>query len=1278
MKYQPGVILCALAVLLVSPRPGWADSLRGFGTLQMTRLSAGQGVRFECDSPAHAVLLIHKLARDMAESATVPSRWTSISIGGLAVPVLVRPGLGAYLVLARGNSAYCFTAPLAAGQGDESLPQGLAAAAPLVPGAQLYDAAYTYPAYLNKWSSAGIGTWYTPYDPFDDDPKGLKDNVTPHFQYMKDNGLTAHVSDFGPSRRETEHYIQEFQLPWHMARWLEWDTDIARLDPFDLIQPGPTFTGYSDYYGQISFGGDRLQQYRDWDFQKVVKRYVDDPLLVDWDEPHGEIGPAFYLFYNDYGAENRAHFVKWLQADRHYTLKSLGAAWHHEPRYFSSWSQVPIPWDYSLFGADKDTVFADHTWRLHTADVPSGIAAGYAHSQFDDSKWPSLQLPGGELGSLPMAAHKRLWYRGTFTVSAAYLAAHKRSLYLDVATLTEAGGPNNPDKIWLNGVDLGGLSGPGGQAIFGCKDVSGLAHPGINHIAYSPASDAIPGTFFLAARPMQPYPSSDSGVNARYVDWQEYIASCALEEETHTIKMIRGTDPNRPIKVMAAGPRDIFDPMLANYGGYLHNTGDEAFFGPWDRRLGYPYGLRASAESSGSMLDPVPFKRWLGWFTFEGLNAFDNFIDVEAMMYSKVTPLWKENFPYLHLANRYNLKKPEVGLLWSSENARLNTGGKGGLSYALDLGRGDLQSLGYSFAYFDEPGLRRGLAQGYKVLWDCGTAAMSRQTVDDIRHYVEAGGTFVALQETGRHTLTERDAWPIESLTGFKVQQIRPMGGFVSILDDQPLFSKLRGKTFLNEGRSIDYSGYNYADLCTVLEPMAPGTEAIARYRDGSIAIGLRRLGMGRVVVLGSPFWRDSYDQAGVWWPGPGQNEFVQDLLTGLGVPPDVPADTQKVWRDRYIANNGTEEYLVLFNPGDKDPQTFTTDWNASFPISQVFDPKTGEPVACPIDGSTAHLSLTLQPLETKILAVQSARPPTDSVADWYHDLAVTWKASLPGQTVAYPDVPRYYVDFQAGSGKVVATTTVTPERLARLSSSIDSEAGWDRRLDMIRPSYAGMATEAGQSVLYRRVATVPASWHPGDTYRLRVRRFERADFNGVAYLNGKLVATSRQVQDAGENGIDVGSAIRLGMPNILVIAADQNGFAGDPDLWRQPAVANRLSLAGPWTVQLDEDHGTGESILPGDFTGLFATKSVMVPQSWSHSHVFLRMEWDGAAPGSIAVNNKVMFFQGPAPRYMDVTPWIRFGQPNRILIQSQKSMQAWQPGKVTITSAELEQAAHL
>jgi hypothetical protein len=39
----------------------------------------------------------------------------------------------------------------------------------------------------------------------------------------------------------------------------------------------------------------------------------------------------------------------------------------------------------------------------------------------------------------------------------------------------------------------------------------------------------------------------------------------------------------------------------------------------------------------------------------------------------------------------------------------------------------------------------------------------------------------------------------------------------------------------------------------------------------------------------------------------------------------------------------------------------------------------------------------------------------------------------------------------------------------------------------------------------------------------------------------------------------------------------------------------------------------------------------------------------------------------------MDVTPWIKFGQPNRILLQPRESAQHWKPGKLTAGSLMFE-----
>ena len=279
------------------------------------------------------------------------------------------------------------------------------------------------------------------------------------------------------------------------------------------------------------------------------------------------------------------------------------------------------------------------------------------------------------------------------------------------------------------------------------------------------------GPFFLTTKLHEDFPFADTHLNARYWDWRSYVSWCIADKMEQTIKAIRAVDPDRFIKMHAAEDKYLGIPIQARYGGYGHNTGEGGFFRPWDKRFGYPRGVPGSAEFGGGIETVAGLKRWIGWFTFEGLNAFDNFHNIQQMMYGPPAQTWVEYMPYIKLANRRDIKQPDIALLWSSANNHLLPRP---VPYCFDIGRGDLQSIGYSYVDMDEVGIADGLAKDYPVLWDTGTWIMSPETVARIKAYVEAGGTFVALQETGRHSYTRRDAWPISDLTGFKVRENPP------------------------------------------------------------------------------------------------------------------------------------------------------------------------------------------------------------------------------------------------------------------------------------------------------------------------------------------------------------------------------------------------------------------------------------------------------------------------------------------------------------------------
>ncbi|MHB9023027.1 MAG: hypothetical protein ACYC7E_02470 [Armatimonadota bacterium] len=1273
------VFTCVLCML-----SGATIEIRGFGKVDMAPLASTglHGYTFQCENAQRAELFLHKLGRDMAQSSTVVTEWEEIMLDERKIPVLVRPGLGSFLLAAAGAKVLVFTTTQ-----DRDLEIAYASAAPLLAGARFYAAKYRYPVYLDKFSHYGIGSWYPQYWG-DNNTKGKPNNVDDHFVYAKKMGLTIQPNGGGYLLENLLPKIREYERPYHFAQWQEWTQELARMAPEELVMPGKNWSAMPHYYGQVSDGGKRLLTYRNWSFQQVVKRYVDDPLLVDWLDPNGEVGPHNFFYYWDFSEGNRMRFTEYLRTARGYTLASLGEAWYGNKGKFRSWDQVPIPMDYDLYGWERDSIQADRTWKMHPATLSEGLAKGYASEQCADGGWVSFPIPGNEMPAIFWRAAKPTWYRGTLNVPQAWLKAHKTRgrIYLNALAFTSTGGWRNPDRLWMNGQEMTALSHCPGYTLAGQVDVTDVLHAGRNTIAFLPNNPwwGIAGPFFLTMKPWEEYPFKNSHLNARYYDWHTYVSWCIAEKMEATYKAIRSVDPNRYIKMHAANDKYLSIPLQAKYGGFGHNTGEGGFFRPWDRRFGYVRGVPASAEFGGGIETVRELRRWIGWFTFEGLNAFDNFHNIQQMMYTPTADTWETYMPYLKLANRRDIKKPDIALLWSSLNCHILSRP---VPYCNDLGRGDLQSIGYSYVDVDESTIRDGLVKDYPVLWDTSTWLMSLETVQQIKAYVEAGGTFVALQETGRHTFTRYDAWPISDLTGFKVREVRPMTGTLSILHDQPLFKKLAGKSFYNRGKSIDYSDYNYADKCIVLEQAAPGTQVIARYADGGIAIGMRTLGKGRVVVLGSPFWRDSYDGAGMWWPGESQCVFLEDMLAGLGLKPLASSNSHEVWREHYLANNGTEEYLALFNPFD-EPKTLTVDWTTVHPAGGLYDPKNGQPIEGTINGNTVHLDKVILPaMETLIVATQPARPPQEAVKDWFDHLALWWRSSAPGQPLTRPALPVYDIKLNDSLlGKMVNGDEYAKMNLIALSNGVDPGEGWSRATGR-SPETLRWKSDPTRRGLFRCSFTLPASWSAKDDCTLSVRAFSYmpgaagpvdAYLNGVKVLDKVHSGASGYDKLAGGASGQVSAQLQFPGANTLVIVTGQFGFAGDVILSRKPAPSEQLEITGHWAVQQDTDTGITQTTLPGSFKGLFAEKrDITIPAAWKDSRVFIDISLGEKADyNAFAINGKMVLHPVnwfPAVTYMDITPWVKFGEANTLSLITLSATRGWAAGTLPIKRIVLQ-----
>jgi hypothetical protein len=1276
MRYHY-LLALLLAMLPVFALRIHAEELRGFGRIEAVRDGSKTVpcMRFTCESPERARVLLHKVGRDLSQSATEPASWRQVMLGGQSVPVLVRPGQGCYLPAANGKVVSVYTAP-----DGVTLETAFAPIANALVGAQFFSPIFRYPVYLDKYSHYGIGCWY-PSNWGDEISKGKPNEVDDHFTFARELDLVIQPNAGGYLLRNLLPKLREYGRPYHFAQWQEWSPELALMAPEELTTTSPQFSAMPHYYGQISDGGHRLMGWNNWMLQERVREHVNDPLLVDWLDPNGEVGPFSEDYYWDFTENNRRNFVRYLREVRGYTLQSLGAAWHGDAKRFTRWDDVPIPMSYDLFGWTPESILADRAWRIHPVAggtaLADGLAAGYQRDDYKDSGWVEMPAPGGELISTFWRANKAMWYRGTLTIPQDWLKKKRAAgpIYLAAATFTSARGFRNPDRVWLNGQELAAWSHCPGYDLRVQFEVTNLLRPGRNSIAYLPPHNSFHGSFFLTDQPYEVYPFADAQRNARYADWREYIPWAIADMLEQTFSAIRAADPDRFIKFHAFGHKDLGIPLAARFGAFGHNTGDEAFFRPWDRRFGYVRGIPSSAETSASVNDLRHFKRYLGWHCFTGgTNALDYFHNIQSMMYSPVAPLWREYLPYFKLGPRRDLKKPELALFWSSRNNQLLTRP---VPYCFDLGRGDLQGLGYSYVYVDESTVRDGLIKEYPVIWDTGTFIMDPETVTGLKKYVEAGGTYVLLQETGRHTTNRRDAWPIAELTGFKVKDVRPMTGSLSIMHEQPLFKGLAGKTYYNRGKSIDYSDYNYADKCIALDPVAAGTHAIARYEDGAIAIGMRTLGKGRVIVLGSPFWRDSYDQGGMWWPGESQSEFIEDLLAGLGLKPLATADTHKIWREHYLATNGAEEFLILHNPYD-EPVTFSTTWTAENPVGRLFDPKNGQEIPGVIDGRTVRLNkLTLPSRETLIVATQPKKAPEAVLGDWYSELAKFWRKSAPGKLLDRPDLPLYELRLaEKLAGKVLAPTEAAalPTPPAGLTlGACQSPAAFKSIPDKTR------------RCVFQVSFSTPDNWRAEDTVTLYIRGMSHAIGNIVgpvdAWVNGTKVldqansSASGYSQLQGGAQVEVGKLLKPKSDNTLIFTTGPNGFEGEVDIQMRPAPTATIEVAGTWQLQKDADSGLSAITLPGEMNGLYAYTSFTVPADWKGDRVFVNMAVAGDYD-AFALNEKMIFhpvnWYSPVT-YMDVTPWVKFGGANRLTLITHGATQRWEPGVLQVKKINVQ-----
>jgi hypothetical protein len=1157
-----GLLLLVLPLTLraeTGPEPGPLApqyDLRVYGTLKTEDVTPKgswyQQYRVTTQSSGKAKLLVSKFLRDFTVLPNVILNSTKVS-DELSLPTLAfEDGRRILPVLKPGASTVDFY--LFAKQMD--LTRFVASSSGAVAGALVIEGRQ-YPYFFDFWDRHSMGTWYAPRLNWD----GPYFTEFGNNSYQKHFGLNMNMGgDFMEGAAESDRY----GIGYKFNRWL--DVSVSAYDnaPQAAGRGDPDITFLASYYGDVPYADNPAGYGQMDEMMAFYRQFNTDEFLTCITDPHGETGPGedSYMGANQRDEYSRKDLVHYLRDIRKLSLSDLGTRWYGDASKFKSWDDVTWPREREYYGWDDaagQSQDLNGTWKLNGGSVADGEAAGYQTPGYDDSKWFAFQQPGSTYIDIThRPGMPGGWNRFSFTADDALVKSGK-TVYLTICPFNDAR-YNTPDTIYFNGQKLGDLSfGYGFE--WRQYDVTSMLKPGANLLAVHSQFGMMRGPTFLTLKKAEAYPTSDPTLNARWYDTREWIAEDVAHGNARDVTFARSAYPDIPMKVMAYDSMiDVMNPYSAALGLVPHDTGESAFFRPWDKRYGYLRGIEDSSEPSQPAKNVEELKGLFFCMTMEGMNAHDYFINLTNLLVDPVQKAWYDrNLPYLELMGAFNLQKPDIVIARSLRALRVFPSN---VPEENDIGRGDIQGAKYSYLYTSERELADHLVDNYKIIIDDNFHALRPEDVDNLQAWVQNGGTLVLNQKSGREDYLHGTTWPVSKLLG-GTPVVRPQTGNITFDANPAILKAYAGKTFKNEGHSIDWQNYDYFNDSITIDNPGADAQIIARYDDGKPAIWVKPLGKGRIVMLGSAFYRNSRDAHGYYEGTHDEFAFYKALFSDLGAAPIVTSDEDKLWSERFISNNGSTEMLILGSRVPLDGVSAT--WDLGFHPSRVFDPVDGSDIKVTIDGTKVKFDgLHFDANQLRYFAVsRSDWTAGDTVAHWLDRQGELWHAlTIPAAEV--PVMPLHAINLMG----TYAVKQFTDEASARKALAPDAnvDSSW-RQMRFSDWEVAGLSTGPDVITVYRKTFQVTPAWLKD------LRGVEIMPTSGGGpvgpiemAINGKVVFGT----PGAEKPENVLAALKSGM-NLLTFycksGGGNGGFDGLYALRRLPA-GKFVDISSGWTGQ--------------------------------------------------------------------------------------------------------------
>jgi hypothetical protein len=1229
-------------------------ALRGYGTLsgEFAAYSAPSGaicslLAIKCDSEAKAKLVHAKYVSDLR--LILPVTETAATIKGMSVPIAIVPDQGAIAAFRVGT-----VVNIAAATDRPTLEKALNGLATSLARAELKPTA-TIPPFLDSWDKHGFSFYYRagttpPTKPGEKRIQFADYHVLGEFDFAKknsDSGMvfwaTENMCDFADGL--TNENMWQFGAKAAQNRGVPFTVNTSSSDPTWLSVRYPDdiqwkMPGYSGGYYSGTSANDSAKGHIAWSagaantadlavMQKYWRKYAAIPEAIEYLEPHAELRHGAHDLLNEYGPAADRTFRAYLKG-RYTDTATLSRRWYGKPDSITNWDSVHVPELTHFFGGDKPAFDLTGDWRTQVEPYKTGESGPtnpapdeWYKPALDDSAWPTVLAPGNDAQSL--LQHRPAVWRRHFDLPAEWLAGKQR-VWLYVFSLNRAAREKN--AVYLNGKKIAEPVLTNAPSIV-TAEVTGTLVAGQNLLALRLPDNMLSYRAYLTDKEPATYPYLGEQMNAQWVDfirWEAFIRGDAIRR---SFEAIRQVEPDKSVICMSPDSYITqVERVCQEYGGHFHNTG---YMGGWWHES-LPMMMRAadmpfSVEPGNPAANLTDFKNGLGMWLTEGVNAVHYFIHVGDVYWNDEICKWfEDNQSTIGIFGKAHVPKAQVAMLYGDDINNLtdwpwNANISGAISCQFNVAlHKDYHMDGVSVG-----DIERGIADPYRVIIDTNSRIMDDSTVAAIEKWVSRGGVFVALQESGRNTPEKADSWPISRLTGYRVASAfgHPVSKAMQFAPGQQMFVPAHwDETSLrNNGNELDATATDCIPL--MLWP------------DGKTAVGMRKVGQGTIITVGCAYTRPS---------------LLPDILASMKIA-KIPgyADLPAVNSTHEVSNNGLYDIWITANFSNTDSTTALKFNDGVSPLYAV-DLHTNEKLTPVVDGGQAKLAgLTYAPRDIRIFAAPRRQIATAPL-DWFNLQRGWWSgATTPPQAKPLEYKPDNIVDLDTDWRMKPLDDTDTADHTALAAPALD-DTTWKAAVlnNWIVPE--DLPTH---KVMLRRKFTVPATWTNGHNY-LWLKAWQDGGARGKCdvWLDG-----ARILQGGREfSGQDMTTQLKPGSHHTLAIetsgAGEIAGFGGDFWLNYIPNPTATINLAGTWDTSRDGLTWGKQIPLPGPWQDVaMARRTVNINQPAGQTVMF----WadDPALTGIIVNGHWVRRHHHRIGQYtyVNVTPWVKFGQDNRLEI---------------------------